>query len=110
MKWCGLEGCCRYVLKRNAKIHARKHETGQTIDPNDEDEKVTVPSNPEPTVNLRVRTSVGLNQAPSSNNGEAAEEANVVAPLKIKNLNELMAATNGAQHEPDSEEEAPEKN
>ena len=109
MKWCGLEGCCRYVLKRNAKIHARKHETGQPINPNDEDEKVTVPSNPEPTVNLRVRTSVGLNQAPS-NNGEAAEEANVVAPLKIKNLNELMAATNGAQHEPDSEEEAAEKN
>ena len=108
MKWCGLEGCCRYVLKRNAKIHARKHETGQTINPNDEDEKVTVPSNPEPTVNLRVRTSVGLNQAPSSNNGEAAEEANVVAPLKIKNLNELMAAaTNGAQQ--DSEEEAEEK-
>ena len=108
MKWCGLEGCCRYVLKRNAKTHARKHETGQTINPNDEDEKVTVPSNPEPTVSLRVRTSVG--QAPSNNGEAAAEETNVVAPLKIKNLNELMAATNGAQHEPDSEEEAAEKN
>ena len=73
-------------MKRHAKSHARKHESGLSINPEDEDEKITGEEGGTNPFNLRVRSG-GNNPNEGAENGES-----LVAPLKIKNLNELMAA------------------
>ena len=99
LKWCN-EGCGRYLLKRNAKSHARKHEAGEAINPDDEDEKITVDADAAPSpFNLRVR-SAGLTTSAAG----AEEPETTVAPLKIKNLNDLMAASSTNQADDSNDE------
>ena len=90
IKWCNT--CNKYLLKQYHKNHTKKHERNEAIDPDDEEEKITLSTNG----NLRIST---------RNSSITEQEEGTIAPLKIKNLNELMEPLSADNDGSEEEEE-----
>ena len=109
LKWC--HQCSKYLMKKHHRNHVKKHERGQEINPNDEDETITqLPQGNAKETRSKNNENIGKVNDESSKEEEEmdqTEDEDCVAEnfssqkpssntqdegLKVKNMNELMAS------------------
>ena len=104
LKWC--HQCSKYLMKKHHRTHLKKHDRGEEINPNDEDETITqLPQANAKETRSKNNENLGRVNDESSKEEEVmdTEDEDSVATsfsttnvqdegLKVKNMNELMAS------------------